>query len=129
MLSDGESPQSSGALRGGEGLSATRYRLLERAASVRRVLAGILLANWAVAAAKLVSGIAGQSAALTADGLHSFLDVTSNIVGLVAMAVAAKPADAEHPTATGSSRRWRHSPPASWWAGQRSASRGWRGAR
>ncbi len=72
-------------------------RVAERAAGVRRVLAGILVLNWGVALAKLVAGLAGGSAALTADGLHSFLDGASNVVGLFAVAVASQPPDAEHP--------------------------------
>jgi cation diffusion facilitator family transporter len=64
---------------------------------VRQVLAGILAANWAVAAAKLALGLLSHSASVTADGLHSFIDGGSNVLGLVAMAVASRPADADHP--------------------------------
>jgi cation diffusion facilitator family transporter len=70
---------------------------LERNRKVRQVLAAILVANWAVAAAKLVFGVIHQSASVTADGLHSFIDGSSNIVGLVAMTAAARPADEDHP--------------------------------
>jgi cation diffusion facilitator family transporter len=69
----------------------------ERNRKVRRVLAAILAANWAVAAAKLVFGVLNQSASVTADGLHSFIDGSSNIIGLVAMTAAARPADEDHP--------------------------------
>jgi len=69
----------------------------ERHRKVRFVLAAILVANWAVAAAKLLFGIFSGSAAVTADGLHSFIDGASNIIGLVAMSVAARPADESHP--------------------------------
>jgi cation diffusion facilitator family transporter len=61
------------------------------------VLAAILLANWAVALAKLLFGLARSSAAVTADGLHSFIDGGSNVLGLVAMSVASRPADEDHP--------------------------------
>jgi cation diffusion facilitator family transporter len=64
---------------------------------VRQVLAAILVANWAVASAKLVFGLLNQSASVTADGLHSFIDGSSNILGLVAMTAAARPADEDHP--------------------------------
>jgi cation diffusion facilitator family transporter len=64
---------------------------------VRQVLAAILVANWAVAFAKLAFGILHQSASVTADGLHSFIDGSSNILGLVAMTAAARPADEDHP--------------------------------
>jgi cation diffusion facilitator family transporter len=71
--------------------------LLERNRQVRFVLAAILVANWAVALAKLGFGLLGDSAAVTADGLHSFIDGGSNVLGLVAMSVAAQPADEDHP--------------------------------
>jgi cation diffusion facilitator family transporter len=64
---------------------------------VRRVLAWILVANWAVAIAKLGFGLASRLASVTADGLHSFIDGGSNVLGLVAMSVAARPADEDHP--------------------------------
>ena len=44
-------------------------------------LAWILVANWAVALAKLGFGVWAHFAAMTADGLHSFIDGSSNIVG------------------------------------------------
>jgi cation diffusion facilitator family transporter len=71
--------------------------LLERNRKVRTVLATILLANWAVAVAKLVFGWLSDSAAVTADGVHSFIDGGSNVLGLVAMSVASQPADEDHP--------------------------------
>ncbi len=71
--------------------------LSERNRKVRQVLAGILVANWAVAIAKLAFGLLSHSASVTADGLHSFIDGGSNVLGLVAMMVASRPADADHP--------------------------------
>lgn len=74
-----------------EALNAGRTR------SIRRVLWAILAANWAVAGAKLALGLIVNSTAMTADGLHSFIDGSSNIIGLVAMHFAAQPADRDHP--------------------------------
>jgi cation diffusion facilitator family transporter len=71
--------------------------LLERNRKVRFVLAAILVANWAVALAKFVLGVMSHSAAVTADGVHSFIDGGSNVLALVAMSVAAQPADEDHP--------------------------------
>jgi cation diffusion facilitator family transporter len=65
----------------------------ERARQIRNVLLGILLANWAVSVAKLLLGLTRGSA----DGLHSFIDGGSNVLGLVAMSIAARPADEDHP--------------------------------
>jgi cation diffusion facilitator family transporter len=71
--------------------------LIERNRKVRTVLAAILAANWAVALAKVAFGWRSNSAAVTADGLHSFIDGGSNVLGLVAMSVASRPADEDHP--------------------------------
>lgn len=71
--------------------------LATRHAAVRKVLWWILVANWVVAAAKLALGLISNSTAMTADGLHSFIDGGSNIIGLVAMHFASQPADDEHP--------------------------------
>ncbi|MGZ3458749.1 MAG: cation diffusion facilitator family transporter [Archangium sp.] len=71
--------------------------LLARNRKVRTVLAAILVANWAVALAKLILGLMSDSAAVTADGAHSFIDGGSNVLGLVAMSVASQPADEDHP--------------------------------
>ncbi len=68
-----------------------------RSRAIRKVLWAILAANWAVASLKLGIGLTTHSAAVTADGLHSFIDGGSNIIGLVAMHFAGQPADAEHP--------------------------------
>ncbi|MBX5482763.1 MAG: cation transporter [Myxococcaceae bacterium] len=70
---------------------------LERSRQVKRVLAWILVANWAVSFGKLALGIANGLASVTADGLHSFIDGSSNVIGLVAMSIAARPADEDHP--------------------------------
>ncbi|HYO67247.1 MAG TPA: cation diffusion facilitator family transporter [Archangium sp.] len=70
---------------------------IERNRKVRTVLATILLANWAVAVAKIVFGWMNNSAAVTADGVHAVIDGGSNVLGLVAMSVASRPADEDHP--------------------------------
>lgn len=78
-------------------MNVVSERHLERNAAVKRVLAVILVVNWAVAAAKLAVGLFVNSAAVTADGLHSFIDGASNVIGLVAMHFASQPADSDHP--------------------------------
>lgn len=64
---------------------------------MRRVLILILGANLLVSLAKLVVGLSQGLAAVTADGIHSLVDASSNIVGLFAVYFAAEPADREHP--------------------------------
>ena len=50
-----------------------------------------------MAAVKLVLGSRTGALSLFADGLHATLDASSNVVGLVGIAVARRPADAGHP--------------------------------
>lgn len=64
---------------------------------MRRVLWVVLFLNLAVAATKLTVGILMGALALTADGVHSVLDGSSNVVGLVGLALASRPPDAGHP--------------------------------
>jgi len=68
-----------------------------RVRGVRLVLLVILGLNVAVAAAKYLYGIASGSIAMQADGFHSLFDGTSNIVGLIGLAVAVRPPDRDHP--------------------------------
>jgi len=64
---------------------------------VRRVLWIVLYLNLAVALAKLVIGRASGSLSMVADGFHSLADSASNVVGLVGLAIAARPPDEDHP--------------------------------
>lgn len=57
----------------------------------------ILGANLLVSLSKLGVGIIGGLSAVTADGIHSMVDASSNVVGLFAVHFAARPADREHP--------------------------------
>ncbi len=66
-------------------------------AAVSRVLKLVLGLNLGVAAAKLAYGAVSGSVAIRADGIHSLFDSGSNVVGLVAIWVAARPPDADHP--------------------------------
>jgi len=68
-----------------------------RGRAVRKVLYVTLALNWAVAAAKLVYGHMSGSVALWADGVHSLLDGSSNVVPLVGVCMAQQPPDVEHP--------------------------------
>lgn len=68
-----------------------------RTREISTVLATILVLNLAVAAAKLWYGRASGALGIQADGLHSLLDGASNVIGLVAVMVASRPPDANHP--------------------------------
>jgi len=65
--------------------------------AVRRVLLVTLVLNTLVAAAKIAYGYLGRSVGITADGFHSLFDGASNVIGLVALWIAAHPPDADHP--------------------------------
>jgi cation diffusion facilitator family transporter len=57
----------------------------------------VLYLNLLVAVLKLVFGLLSGALSMVADGFHSALDASSNIVGLVGMKLAKKEADPEHP--------------------------------
>ena len=65
--------------------------------AILRVLFVTLGLNWGVAAAKLVVGSMSGSVALWADGFHSLLDGSSNVVALIGIWIAHRPPDEDHP--------------------------------
>lgn len=69
----------------------------DRSRKIAFVLAVILVLNLAVAFAKIAYGRMSGALGIQADGLHSLLDGSSNIIGLVGVAVASRPPDANHP--------------------------------
>ncbi len=68
-----------------------------RSSSIRRVLWRVLWLNLLVATTKLTFGLMSGAISMVADGIHSFLDSASNVVGLVGSAIAARPPDPGHP--------------------------------
>lgn len=68
----------------------------ERTNGIRRVLLTVLALNLLVAFAKIGYGLKSGSVAMSADGAQSLLDGLSNVVGLISIAVAARPPDEEH---------------------------------
>ena len=72
-------------------------RVEQRLDAIARVLWGILFLNLGVALAKLIYGYRSGAISITADGVHSLLDGSSNIVGLIGIRVAGRPPDANHP--------------------------------
>lgn len=69
----------------------------DRAAAVRRVLAGLLVANIAVVVAKGIIGLTAGSLAVLGDALHSGVDAFNNVLGIVVVGVASKAPDEDHP--------------------------------
>lgn len=66
-------------------------------AKIRNILLSILALNWAVAAAKIIYGLATHCTSMTADGFHSLADGASNIIGLTGIMFCAQPVDKDHP--------------------------------
>ncbi|MBI5958173.1 MAG: cation diffusion facilitator family transporter [Chloroflexi bacterium] len=71
--------------------------LKDHTQAVRRVMWIVLILNVVVAAAKLITGILTGAVAMIADGFHSSMDASSNVVGLVGIQMAAQPPDDDHP--------------------------------
>jgi cation diffusion facilitator family transporter len=67
------------------------------AKQIKRVLWQVLGLNFLVAGAKIVVGSVTGSLSMVADGFHSALDGTSNVIGLVGITIAGRPPDDEHP--------------------------------
>ncbi len=65
--------------------------------AIRRVLWITMGLNFLATAAKLVVGYLTGSLSLVADGFDSAFDAASNVVGLVGIYLAARPADESHP--------------------------------
>lgn len=70
---------------------------MQKYRQIRRVLLVTLAVNLAVALLKIVLGKSTGSASMAADGFHSLADGASNVVGLIGIGLAARPADEDHP--------------------------------
>jgi cation diffusion facilitator family transporter len=68
-----------------------------QSAGVRRVLWITLALNLAVSAGKVVVGHLSGSLAMVADGYHSLVDGSNNVIGLIVAAFAFRPPDLAHP--------------------------------
>lgn len=72
-------------------------RVEERNRAVIRVIWITLALNWSIAAIKIVVGLVAGSMTVLADGFHAIIDGTNNILGIIALRLASKPADEDHP--------------------------------
>jgi cation diffusion facilitator family transporter len=78
-------------------MPGARAALPDRAAAVRRVFLGLLVANVAVVAAKVVIGVRAGSLSVLGDAVHSSVDALNNIVFVALMRVAGAAPDEDHP--------------------------------
>lgn len=65
--------------------------------SITRIIRVSLFTNFFLAIIKFVFGLLGKSSALVADGIHSFSDLSTDLVALFGNRLASKPADEKHP--------------------------------
>jgi cation diffusion facilitator family transporter len=65
--------------------------------AIRKVLWFVLIANLTITIIKIVLGIATGALAIVSDGFHSMVDSSSNLIGLTAIRLAAKPPDERYP--------------------------------
>lgn len=77
-----------------EKLSADRQ---ERYKKISFVLWLVLVLNFLVAASKIILGYLTNCLSILADGIHSFSDGTSNILGLFGIYLSRQPKDFDHP--------------------------------
>jgi len=84
-------------VRSQDGRSDTGLSPEASRAGVRRVLWITLGLNLLVSFAKIVVGRLSGSLAMEADGYHSLIDGSNNVIGLIVIAFAYAPPDAGHP--------------------------------
>lgn len=68
-----------------------------RARDISRVLARVMVLNLAVAVAKIAYGAWSGAVSILSDGFHSLTDAFSNVVALIGIRAARRPADTSHP--------------------------------
>ncbi len=78
-------------------MQRSQARARARRTPIARVLWITLVANVAIAAAKLVYGHLSGSLAMTADGVNTLLDGGGNLLAIVALVLARRPPDENHP--------------------------------
>ncbi|MCB0210102.1 MAG: cation transporter [Anaerolineae bacterium] len=64
---------------------------------VNQVLWRVLFLNLIVAVAKIITGLLTGAISILADGFHSAMDASSNIIGLIGSTIASRPPDSDHP--------------------------------
>lgn len=69
----------------------------QRTRKVKQVLWLVLALNLVVALAKIIYGLYTRSAAMQADGIHAIFDSAGNVVSMLGLSFAARPADSDHP--------------------------------
>ena len=79
------------------GAGLAKNRRSDSRNGARLVFVQTRLLNALVSVAKLVCGFATNTLSMVADGFHSLLDASSNIIGIIGLSISMKPADTGHP--------------------------------
>ena len=66
-------------------------------ASANKSIYGALIANLAIAVTKFIAGGISNSSSMTAEGIHSMVDTTNQVLLLYGIRKSKKPADSSHP--------------------------------
>lgn len=74
-----------------------RQTRISQLCAARRVFVATLGLNLLVALSKLGWGFFTNTLSMIADGFHSLLDASSNVVGIVGLTISARPPDRGHP--------------------------------
>lgn len=69
----------------------------DKGKKVKKVLFDLLFLNILVSLAKIIYGSMTNLSSMVADGIHSLSDGASNIIGIIGINIASKPADKKHP--------------------------------
>ncbi|MHB8606553.1 MAG: cation diffusion facilitator family transporter, partial [Thermoplasmatota archaeon] len=64
---------------------------------VRATVVVVLGLNVALAVAKIIVGVRADALSVVGDGLHSLVDGAANVLALVFVTAASRPADEDHP--------------------------------
>jgi len=78
-------------------MSGARAAQPDRAAAIRRVFLGLLVANAAVVTAKVVIGVHAGSLSVLGDAIHSSVDALNNLVFIAITRLAHAAPDDDHP--------------------------------
>ncbi len=70
---------------------------------IEKIISISIFVNIALGLLKVITGLLGSSVALLADGIHSFSDLTNDVIAIIGNRFAKKPPDNKHPLGHGKS--------------------------
>lgn len=70
---------------------------------VTKIMLVSFITNISLSIIKIITGLLGKSSAIIVDGIHSFSDLTTDVIAILGNIVSKKPADLKHPYGHGKS--------------------------